>query len=147
MLRVSGESTGNEYDVSAITDPGAAAGSGIRGAEGLVALAEAVVTGSEEDIAKARARVQSELGDAAMVDATAVAANFQRMVRIADGSGIPLDAPLEAIAGDMTEELGIDQFPSARNTPRSGPLRRALLGAVGRLGLGAIKRVGRRKKS
>jgi hypothetical protein len=40
------------------------------------------------------------------------------MVRIADGTGIPLDAPLAMITADMQKEIGTDQFPSAVNTPK-----------------------------
>ena len=60
----------------------------------LTEFAEAVVVGDAERIAAARGSVATELGDAAMVDAAAVIANFQRMVRIADSSGIPLDEPV-----------------------------------------------------
>jgi hypothetical protein len=58
------------------------------------------------------------------VAAAAVAANFERMVRIADATGVPLDTPLDAISVEMRAELGIDRFGSAANTPRvSGPRR------------------------
>jgi len=40
------------------------------------------------------------------------------MVRIADATGIPLDAPLAVISAGMRAELGIDGFGSSANTPR-----------------------------
>ncbi len=52
-----------------------------------------------------------------MVDAAAVAANFQRMVRIADSMGIPLDEEdIEPCAG-VRQELDLGRFASAENTP------------------------------
>ncbi len=65
--------------------------SGVAHEEILLALAEAMVNGNEETLSAARTRVLEELGPAPLVDAAAVASNFERMVRIADATGIPLD--------------------------------------------------------
>ena len=59
----------------------------------------------------------------ALVDAAPVIGNFQRMVRIADGTGIPHDKPIAAMTADMREELGYNDFASAKNTP---PVNRIL---------------------
>jgi hypothetical protein len=61
-----------------------------------------------------------ELGAEALVDASAVIGNFQRMVRIADGSGIPLDKPVSIISAGLREELGYNEFGSANLTPKVG---------------------------
>ena len=58
------------------------------GAE-LVAFAEAIVTGAQT-LAQSRAAGVEALGPEAMVDAAGVASNFERMVRIADSTGIEL---------------------------------------------------------
>jgi len=51
-----------------------------------------------------------------MLEASGVAGNFQRMVRIADCIGIPVDdARLEATA-PVREALGLNEFHSAQNT-------------------------------
>ena len=56
--------------------------------------------------------------------------NFQRMVRIADGTGIPVDSRMNALTAGMREDLGIDRFGSAANTAEvSGAAK-----AAGRLG-------------
>ena len=52
-----------------------------------------------------------------MVDSAAVIANFQRMVRIADGTGIPLDEPVLMLTQDIREDLGINGYGSADNSP------------------------------
>ena len=90
--------------------------SGVPGGEALTAFAEAAVTGDEAAGGAARERVRSELGEAAMVDAAAVIGNFERMVRIADGTGIPLDRPVAMISAEMRDELGLDAFASASHT-------------------------------
>ncbi len=72
----------------------------------------------------AREAVADELGEEAMVDAAGVIANFQRMVRIADGTGIPLDAPLAMLTDGIREDLGINSYGSASNTPTLSLWRR-----------------------
>ena len=64
------------------------------------------------------------MGDAEVVDAAAVIANFQRMVRIADGTGIPIDGPLDVLSADLRHELGINEFSSAEGRGKNGLLRR-----------------------
>jgi hypothetical protein len=83
------------------------------------------VGGDAQRLAAARERVRAEAGPAALVDALAVASNFERMVRIADGTGLPLDAPMNLLSGDIQRELRLDRFAAAALTPR--------LGAFGRL--------------
>ncbi|MBC8340967.1 MAG: hypothetical protein H8E63_04830 [Proteobacteria bacterium] len=117
MLRASTQINGEEVDITAVIK-GGQVDSGVEAGGVLVAFAEAAMTGSESDVAAAREALRSRLGDAATVDAASVIANFERMVRIADGTGIPLDAPLAMITADMQEEIGTDQFPSAANTPK-----------------------------
>jgi hypothetical protein len=70
-----------------------------------------------------------ELGENAMVDAAGVIANFQRMVRIADGTGIPLDTPVAMMTSSIREDLGINEYGSASNTPALS-LPQRLLGRV-----------------
>ena len=62
----------------------------------------------------------------ALVDAAAVIGNFQRMVRIADGTGIPLDKPVAMISADVRDELKLNEFGSADLTPAPGPIGRFL---------------------
>ena len=125
LLRASSGLTGDPADVHAVTDPDAAEDSGVPHAAALVAFAEAVVRGDDQDLARTRARVLESLGPEALVDAAAVAGNFQRMDRIADSTGIPLDGPMGLVTGDLRAELGIDAFGSSANTPASSALVRS----------------------
>ena len=126
LLRASGELNGTPVDLRAVVDPERAAASGVANAAPLLALTDALVRGDDAALAQARERVRRELGPAVLVDAVAVAANFERMVRIADGTGIPLDAPVEIATSDVRTALGIDRFAAAAHTPPAGALRRLL---------------------
>jgi len=114
-----------------VTEDAAAAQSGIAHAEALLGFADGAVLGDEATLAAARQRLLDELGPEALVDAAAVVGNFERMTRIADATGIPLDAPVTAMTQDIRRGLGLDEFGSARNTPA--------LGAIGRI-LGRVLR-------
>jgi len=92
----------------------------------LTALAEALVRGDGLALGEARARVLQALGPAGLVDAAAVASNFERMVRIADATGIPLDAPMAALTADLRDRMGLDRFASSAHTRRLGWFRRRL---------------------
>ena len=132
LLRASGQIEGEPPDVRAVTE-GEAVTSGVPGGEALTAFAEAAVAGDEAAVGAARERVRSELGEAAMVDAAAVIGNFERMVRIADGTGIPLDKPVAVISADLRDELGLDAFASAGHTPPVRGLQRLVGRGLSRL--------------
>ena len=48
------------------------------------------------------------------MDSAAVVAIFNAVVRIADATGIPLEAYKIPLTADLRAELGIDDFPSAK---------------------------------
>ncbi len=131
---MSGELEGAQYDLHAVTAGGAAALArepglrpvGVPHERELIALAEAVVRGSEAELADARSKALAALGPESFVAAAAVASNFERMDRIADATGIPLDTPLDAITAGMRAELGIDAFGSSANSPPVSAARRLL---------------------
>src|SRR5262249_50954676 len=84
--------------------------SDIEGVPALLAFSEALVGGDEAPLSRARTRVQAELGVEELVDAAAVVSNFERMVRIADATGIALDRPLEEVSTGLRAELGLDDW-------------------------------------
>jgi hypothetical protein len=95
-------------DLTAVTE--ASHPSGIEHGDALVAFAEAVVARDGAAIAGTRERLVAAMGAEAMVDAAAVASNFERMVRIADATGIPLDDRLESIGRPVIDQLGLERF-------------------------------------
>ena len=76
----------------------------------LTRFAEAIVSRDRDQIGSARQALALAMGDAAMVDAGGVASNFERMVRIADGTGIPLGEGLEGFSAKTREQLDIDRW-------------------------------------
>lgn len=90
---------------------------GIDNAPALVAFVEALIGRDALRLAQARTVLVGEIGADGMIDAAAVAANFQRMVRIADATGIPFDAQMNAMTRDIQELLELRRYASARNTP------------------------------
>ncbi len=91
----------------------------------LLAFAEAVV-GDTPGLPDARDALERAVGPEGLVDAAGAVANYQRMVRIADSTGLQLDAPVAMLTADVVDELGLRRFPSARNTPSVGLLKRWL---------------------
>ena len=124
---------GGEVDLNAITSEGHDPGASVEGGPQLAAFAEAMITGTADDVVATRAALVERVGEAGFVRAACVVGNFQRMVRIADATGIPLDGFVMAMTDDFREELGIDDFDGAANT--------AELGVVGRLGGKLLRRV------
>lgn len=86
---------------------GAAADSGVAAGGALVAFAEAVVLG--EDAGAAPRAVLDALGPAALVDAAAVVASFNSVVRIADACGVPLESFKVDEAARIVDEIGWKQ--------------------------------------
>ena len=99
-----------------MTDREAAEESGVEGGARLLAFAAALVAGDERELSAARERLRAELGPDFLVEAAAVASNFERMVRIADATGIPLDPMMEAGTRELRDELGIDRWKRGQST-------------------------------
>ena len=116
MLRVSSQTTNREIDLDGISQGHEAGPGGVPHGEAMLAFAEAVVARDEDAIAQGRTELRSTMGDRAFGDVCGVIANFHRMVRIADGTGIPLDEPYLSMTAELRSELGINEFGSARNS-------------------------------
>lgn len=59
---------------------------------------------------KARAAVRRDLGDAAFVDACAAIASFNAVVKLADGTGIPIEDWKAERTRDIRRALAIDAY-------------------------------------
>lgn len=137
MLRESSKLEGIEVDLQVVTNgqgEGEGEGEGerdregeaIKGEQALLAFAESALYFDHDATRIARDKLCAVLGEAAMIDSACIIANFQRMVRISDGTGIPLDTPVAMITADLREELGINQFGSAGNTPKVTGIKKVL---------------------
>jgi hypothetical protein len=97
-------------NLSALTDHEAAATSGVEHGAILIGFAEAMVGEDDDVLTHVRHVVMEVLSPAAMVDAAGVASNFERMVRIADATGIPLDARMQALSQEVRDALHLERF-------------------------------------
>ena len=87
----------------------------VEAGEELVAFGEALTLGSDE-LDAARARLRSKVGEATFIEAAAIAAIFNGLVRTADATGIPLDKSMQDATVQVRERLGINDFAGAQNT-------------------------------
>ena len=111
MLRASATATGEAVDLNAIVDDQAGDG-GVPHGGLLKAFAEAALGDDEELLTEFRQRLRNALGDAALVDAAAVIANYSALDRVADATGIPLEPAKETETADLRAQLGIDVWRS-----------------------------------
>ena len=112
MLSWSSTQEGHPADLTAIADGSGDAGLPF-GAE-LIAFTEAIGGYDDEALAAARAALVLAAGEAFMVDAAAVAANFEMMTRVADGTGARFPDEVVRERTAMIGDLGITGFTSAR---------------------------------
>lgn len=145
MLRASIEYSGKAAELGGISQGAKAGDAGIAHGERLTAFADAAVRGDAAELATARDALREAAGSAALVDAAAVVGNFERMVRIADGTGIPLDGLVSALSGDLREELGLDRFQSRRGS-ESGLLVRAFGPSLRGIAAAALRLAGWRAR-
>lgn len=101
--------TGDSFDLTAIVQDVASDG-GVEHGALLTRFVDAMLQGTPEQAEAARRDVRDALGDAAFVDACATVASFNAVVKIADGSGIPLEEIKARNTEDIRESLGIERY-------------------------------------
>ena len=88
------------------------------GGDLLLAFADAVIGPDRARLDKARSALAEGLSPAAVTAASAIAANFTKNDRIANGLGIPVDPMVLKATADIRQQLGLDEYRSAVNTFR-----------------------------
>ena len=116
MLRVSAMTTETEVDLQGVNGDAASAAVGIEYGAELMSFAESLAQRDEPGLARSRTALRQAAGDKVLVDAAGVAANFQRMVRIADSIGIPFDNMQSDFANSIQTELNLARFASAQHS-------------------------------
>ena len=116
MLRVSAMTTETEVDLQGVNGDAASAALGIEYGAELMSFAESLAERDESGLARSRTALRQAAGDKVLVDAAGVAANFQRMVRIADSIGIPFDNMQSDFANSIQTELNLARFASAQHS-------------------------------
>jgi hypothetical protein len=123
MLSLSADISQQDVDLQIINGKGD--GGVVFGGE-LMRFAEAVASREESALTTARNDLLQVAGSEILVDAAAVAGNFQRMVRIADATGIPVDGMMGALSGSIQDDLDLHRFASAQNTPKRTALQKLM---------------------
>ena len=118
LLRESSEAQGNEVELAGIVAGADAVDERIPAGRELIRFAEAVLRGSDEELATARDALRALVGPQGVADAAGVTGYFECVNRIADGTGIPLDPDTLSmpLASQVREELGLDTFSTAVHT-------------------------------
>jgi hypothetical protein len=97
------------YDLNAVT--GAARDDdGVPYGRLLVAFAEAVLGEDEQTLAAARTTVSEAIGSVGLADAAGVVGLFNAIDRVADATGIPLEAEKAEASADFRAALGVNRF-------------------------------------
>lgn len=78
-------------------------------------FAESALAVGDTSLDAARVRLVDAVGEAGMIDAAAVIAGFNGITRIADATGIPLEAPKAEQTAGLRADLGIDRFLEAKS--------------------------------
>ncbi len=116
MLRVSASATNSNVDINMINGECKDQDSDVEHGFELMKFAEALASGEKDDLITARKELLETASPAVLVDAAGVAANFQRMVRIADAMGIPVDTKDSELSNQVRKDLDLYRFASAENS-------------------------------
>jgi hypothetical protein len=107
LLRASGQHAGEAFAVETVLQGGE---TGVPHAAALIEYGEAVLGDDAARRARARRAVYEALGPAGLADAAAIVASFNAVVKLADGTGIPLEEAKAAATADLRAQLGLERF-------------------------------------
>jgi hypothetical protein len=117
LLRRSGEIQEENYDLTGVTGQGTI---GVENEETLNAIADAVFYADAGDLEKIRAQAILKIGDQQLTDAFAVASAFNGITKVANATGIPLDARTEEVTVELRQSAGIDDYSDAFKSGQYG---------------------------
>jgi hypothetical protein len=112
MLSWSSAATDQRLDLDAVA--AGRAGVGLAHGDALLRFAGACGGTDDVELAAARSALVAETDEAFMVDAAAVAANFEMMTRLADSTGAAMPAERLARSAREIEAMGIADLTSRR---------------------------------
>ena len=101
-------------NLKALVDP--TQDTGVPGGAELLEFSDAVIGNDRARLDKAREAVAQAISPATVTGAAAIAGNFSKNDRVANGCGIPVDAMVMKITEDIRADLGLNEFRSAVNT-------------------------------
>ena len=112
MLSWSSLETGQDLDLVAVAE--SRPGVGLEHGDALVRFANACGERDDTELSEARSALVAETDEAFMVDAAAVAANFEMMTRLADGTGAAMPEERLERSARAIEVMGIQDLTSRR---------------------------------
>ena len=112
MLSWSGAKAGEEIDLTVVAD--GSGGLGIEHGDELLRFASECAGRDDGALAAARERLVAAVDEAFMVDAAAVAANFEMMTRLADSTGATLAADVVESRAAAIGAMGVADLTSRR---------------------------------
>lgn len=124
VLDISGKIAQEDINMGAVVGGEDVEHSGVKHGKALIEFTDALSRREAAEIAIARNALSNAMGPAAVCDAAAVAANFQRMNRIANATGIAIDGIAVPMVSPIVEKLGFDKFQSYEHTPKPSLLVR-----------------------
>ena len=127
MLRESVKLSGGSIDFDGLTDPSCTEIRGVPNSHELLQFTNACLGDDAAALAATRQALVDNMGSGALVDTVGVISNFQRMVRIADATGIPSADAMLVMSEDLREQLGINRYVSAANSEQPPFFQRLLL--------------------
>lgn len=138
--------TGQEVDLRLAVEGSNGSDGGVAHGALLSNFATAAVTFDDPALERTRREILDKLGPEELVDAAALVAHYEKMDRIADATGLPLDAPMQVLGGELRDSLGIGKFTSAQNTKTAGSVVRALQRTLRAIMFPALKYMANRSK-
>jgi len=112
---VSGDANGLTVDLKGAVDRNVIDDVGVPAGAELLAFTNAVQIG-DRDVDKTRAALVAAVGEEATIEAAATVAIFNGLVRVADGTGIKLDAGVFAASIEERDYLDLNAFTGAANS-------------------------------
>ena len=117
---MSSEANGLAVDLEGVLDPEHVGDVGIPAGPELLAFTNAVELG-RGDIEETRRALAASIGDQGAIEAAAIIAIFNGLVRVADGTGIQLDDGVFNASVTERESLHINHFAGAVNSANVRP--------------------------
>lgn len=114
VLRESGRAQDRDYDLKGLVDP--TSDTGVASGASIVQFVDALLGPDEDRLSRARTLLEESLGPAGVTAVSVVAGNFSKNDRIANATGIPLEAMFVRGSEDFRADLGVDGFASAKNS-------------------------------
>ncbi len=108
--------SGSDVELQAVND--AEIDSGVAHGAELLAFSDAVMKRDADAIVKTRDAVHRALGDAGVVEASAVIMMFNVVDRIADATGIPIDEVTREMRYQIGSELEMDHLTPEERAAR-----------------------------